>query len=457
MENNSEFKNNELDQLLDQQLNQIQWEEPSDDQLKKMEQYWFSLSDQELDVAQWEEPTEEQIVRLNNFWLSLPENDKAIITSPVRRKFSLAHPVYRIAAVALILVTGVFLFWSNYQSKQLETVQKHPVEKNFEDSRVTSQKGLKYDKPSTVQSKKQIVDLDKDSIFQPDIEKADSIPNEPTKPEPQETETASFRAPNAYETLIIQHQLDNKDKQTYQERVENVNQILQQLAVVSRSQASEIAKPLLSRQYQYESILLENLPRMEATWQLASIRLLSVIGRERSFPYLLQFMKNSALRSESLQALSVIAPAERLSQLIPNLRNDQEKKLVLRELLSRNSPASLKYYFQQVKNKEVRKVALTVLPDVKNLNYEWFFQLLNSPLYEDQINAAFVLGRSDNTEVITRLLNIVSQQNHSRSAIVAILVSDHEKAIQFLETAIRYPVLSSEIHSARTQLSVQVN
>ncbi len=457
MENNSEFKNNELDQLLDQQLNQIQWEEPSDDQLKKMEQYWFSLSDQELDVAQWEEPTEEQIVRLNNFWLSLPENDKAIITSPVRRKVNMNAPVYRIAAAALILVTGAFLFWSSYQSRQLETVQKHPVEKNFEDSRVTSQKGLKYDKPSTVQSKKQIVDLDKDSIFQPDIEKADSIPNEPTKPEPQETETASFRVPNAYETLIIQHQLDNKDKQTYQERVENMNKILQQLAVVSRSQTREIAKPLLNRQYQYESILLENLPRMEATWQLASIRLLSVIGRERSFPFLLQFMKNPALRSESLQALSVIAPAGELSQLISNLGNDQEKKLVLRELLSRNSPASLKYYFQQVKNKEVRKVALAVLPDVENVNYEWFFQLLNSPLYEDQINAAFVLGRSDNTEVISRLLNIVSQQNHSRSAIVAILVSDHEKATQFLEAAIRYPVLSSEIHSAKTQLSVQVN
>jgi HEAT repeat protein len=232
-----------------------------------------------------------------------------------------------------------------------------------------------------------------------------------------------------------------------------VGQAIAQLVSAPKTDPAVAAAGLQKVAAESETRLLAILGSDEVAEQTAAMRLLGEVGSSASVPELLRAVGETKLHTAAIDALSRIADAQTINQLVRDETSLELRRVLLAALLGRGEPASLSSYLSYVASKEYGATALAATELVSNPPMERLFAALNSTSEFDRLAAARVLGRIDGPETTQRLITLLEQGQNRQEACVALLSSRGEEAATFVSSAQTNPTLATLLQAASVLIS----
>jgi PBS lyase HEAT-like repeat-containing protein len=187
--------------------------------------------------------------------------------------------------------------------------------------------------------------------------------------------------------------------------------------------------------------------------QTAAIRLLGELGDPASVPALLRAAGEKSLHSVAIGALSRIADAPTIDQLVRDETSTDLQRVLLAALLGRDEPVALGIYLNYVDSKTYGPTALAATEQVSNPPMERLFSTLHSTSEFERLAAARVLGRIDGPATTERLIALLEEGQSRQEACVALLSSRGEEAANFVSNARTNPTLATLLQAASVLLS----
>jgi hypothetical protein len=228
-------------------------------------------------------------------------------------------------------------------------------------------------------------------------------------------------------------------------------------AVVARRVAEpatdlqELTRPLQAERAGCEQRLLQCFRGLTLEQQAAAIDVLGCIGSEASTPLLLRASLQAALHGPAIRAIGKIGDAETIARLVPKEADAELQEEMLAALLGRGEPRAVAAYLDLVTRPGLEGRPMAALARVEQPPVEMLFQFLAGPKLSRRLAAALVLGRLDGPAITPRLIQLAAGGASRQEAMVALLASDNEDAIRFVQNARRSTLLAGVLSAANFQ------
>lgn len=397
--------------------------------------------DELLHQAAFPEPDPQSMARLEQHWKQ--------ISAGRHRAQLLTRRWLWISAIAAGLLVAVTLWWFRGERGDVPPELAQPERETLR---------LPVERPDSLRRVEDFHPVDSHPVGSP---QPVILPREPVvkrdEPVVARGEIVRSRPANAYEMVVFHAALRRRQAATMQDRSAELKSALQKLVDDPPAATEDVAKRLLPEREIHERLLIRLIPELEERSRPAAITLLARVGSRRSVPLLMELSRNNSTHRPAVQALARLSDAAALERVILNESDAELRRVLLSALVSRNEPVSLSVYLNFVHDPATASEALAVLDEIGNPPVDLLFDSLASSQQMERLAAARVLGRLSDTEVDRRLIRIAESDITRQEVLLALLTSESEEALRFLQRAQDDLFLVAAVRTARFQLQTLAN
>lgn len=273
--------------------------------------------------------------------------------------------------------------------------------------------------------------------------------DEPVEP----TRVATAREPTAYESLLFLAE----QRRTSAARQEQIDQwataAIEKLVANPAADFRTVGTPPGMARPAIEARMLALAQRLQGEERVAAIRLLAIVGTQRSVPILLKWSAHPATRDAAIRSLATLADSALLGKLVAAEQNLALRQELLASLLKRGDATSVAIFLSFVEEDAKTPAALAATADLPPQVLQTLLEFLQGPQLSQRMAAARVLGQIDDPRVAQRLIHMVQDNVCRQEALVALFSSRRREASEFLAFARHDPLLMASVHAAHYQFS----